>query len=100
MLLVSLMASAFAQPQVVQLNAAQIWQRVEFRVGNSPSTSNPFDPDIIRVDATFALPSGSTMVVPAFWYQAYQRSLQSGSEKLTASDAPEWRVRFTPTGAG
>jgi len=99
---VSLVTSTNAQtpPQVVQLNNAQIWQRVEFRINNLPAASNPFDPDVVRIDGTFALPSGKTVVVPAFWYQAFQRSLQNGSERLTASGAPEWRIRFTPAESG
>ena len=41
------------------------------------------------------------MNVPAFWYQAYQRALVSGSyESLTPTGAPEWRVRFTPPETG
>jgi hypothetical protein len=91
---------AQAPPQFVQLNAAQIWQRVEFRIANVPPSSNPFDPDLIRLDATVTSPSGRTMVVPAFWFQAYQRSLQGGSERLTVSGAPEWRLRFEPTEPG
>ena len=92
---------AQSTPQIIQLNDGQLWQRVEFRITNVPAVSNPFDPDIIRVDAAFALPSGKTMNVPAFWYQAYQRALVSGSyESLTPTGAPEWRVRFTPPETG
>src|SRR6185295_9581445 len=96
------LAAAVAQSpvQIVPLNSPQVWQRVEFRADNVPAASNPFDPDVIRLDATFTSPSGQTRVVPAFWFQGYQRSLQSGSERLTASGAPEWRVRFAPTESG
>jgi hypothetical protein len=48
---------AQSTPQIIQLNDGQLWQRVEFRITNVPAASNPFDPDIIRVDAAFALPS-------------------------------------------
>ena len=87
-------------PQLVQLNSPQIWQRIEFRVDNVPVASNPFNPDVIRLDATFTSPSGQALVVPAFWFQAYQRSLQGGAERLTAIGGPEWRIRFTPTESG
>ncbi len=87
-------------PKIIQLNAAQSWQRLEFSLTNLPAVSNPFDPDVIRVDATFTLPSSRTMTVPAFWYQAYQRALLSGYESLTPTGAPEWRVRFTPPESG
>ncbi len=104
--LIFLLLSAFrlcAQPQppqLVQLTAAQPWQRLEFRIFNVPAVSNPFDPDVIRVDADFRLPSGRSMTVPAFWYQAYQRALSGGYETLNALGAPEWRLRFTPPEPG
>ena len=67
---------------------------------NVPAASNPFDPDLIRLDATFNLPSGRTMVVPAFWHQGYQRSLAGGYENDTPVGAPGWRLRFTPPEPG
>jgi len=93
-------AQAQLPPQIIQLVPAQLWQRLEFSLTNMPAVSNPFDPDVIRVDATFTLPSSRTMTVPAFWYQAYQRALLSGYESLTPTGAPEWRVRFTPPESG
>lgn len=87
-------------PQIVQLNAAQLWERIEFRMAGVPAASNPFDPDIISVDAAFTLPSGRTMNVPAFWFQDYQRGLSGGYEYLTPVASPEWRLRFTPPEAG
>ena len=65
-----------------------------------PAATNPFDPQNIRLDATFTLPSGRSMTVPAFWYQGYQRSLSGGYESDTPAGSPGWRVRFTPPEAG
>ncbi|MEW6156549.1 MAG: DUF5060 domain-containing protein [Verrucomicrobiota bacterium] len=95
------LAAAFAQtlPRAVPLNSPSLWQRYELRVEEVPIFANPFDPDLIRVDARFDFPSGKTMVVPAFWYQAFQRTLQNGSERLTAG-AADWRARFVPTEPG
>lgn len=98
--LIPIASIAQVPPQIIQLNSAELWNRLEFCITNVPTASNPFDPDIIRLDAVFTLPSGRTMNVPAFWYQAYQRTLVSGYEQLTASNLPEWRIRFTPTEAG
>jgi hypothetical protein len=98
--------SGFATPlvtgptQIIQLNAAQPWQRLEFQITNIPVASNPFDPGIIALDATFTLPSGRTMVVPAFWYQEYQRALSGGTEYDIVSASPQWRLRFTPPESG
>lgn len=87
-------------PQIIQLNAAQLWQRLEFEITNIPAFSNPFDSSLIALDATFTLPSGRTMVVPAFWYQGYQRTLSGGTEYDTVAGPPQWRLRFTPPEAG
>ena len=87
-------------PRFIQLTSAQLWQRLEFCVTNVPSAANPFDPDQIRLDATFTLPSGKTMTVPAFWFQDYQRGLSGGYEYLTAVGSPQWRLRFTPVEPG
>jgi hypothetical protein len=91
---------AQAATQIDQLNSAALWQRLEFRIVNVPSVANPFDPDLIKVDAEFNLPSGKILTVPAFWYQGYQRGLSSGSEYVNLSGPAEWRVRFTPTEVG
>jgi len=92
--------SLLAQPQIVQLNLAQLWRRVEFQVNNVPATTNRFDPDIIRLDSMFTAPSGREMVVPGFWFQNYVRSLSGGYEQLSPSGAASWRIRFTPQETG
>jgi hypothetical protein len=97
---VSLSALSQNTPQIQQLTPAQLWQRLEFRINTVPSTTNPFDPESIRVDGTFSLPSGRTVTVPAFWYEGYQRSLSGGYEALSAIGSPEWRLRFLPPEAG
>lgn len=98
--LVSVAQPVRAAVSIIQLNPAQRWALVEFRLSGVPAATNPFDPDVIAVDATFTGPSGSNLVVPAFWYQAYSRSLSGGNESLTAVGSAEWRVRFTPVETG
>src|SRR5436190_11330187 len=88
------------QTQIVQLNSAQPWRRVQFQVNNVPASSNRFDPNLIRLDATFIAPSGQTTVVPGFWFQNYTRSLSGGYEQLSASGSGLWRIRFTPQEQG
>jgi hypothetical protein len=85
---------------IVQLNPAQLWRRLEFQVTNVPPAGNPFDPDSLRLDATFTLPSGRTMAVPGFWYQGYQRSVSGGNEVDTPVGTAGWRLRFTPPEVG
>jgi hypothetical protein len=87
-------------PQVIQLNPAQVWQRLEFQITNVATGSNPFDPDVIALDGTFALPSGRTVTAPAFWYQPYQRTLSGSTEYDTPNAPTQWRLRFTPPETG
>jgi hypothetical protein len=100
--LVFVLTRGFSQsaPQISQLTPPQLWQRLEFSIGNVPSAANPFDPDVIRLDARFTLPSGGATTVPAFWYQGFQRSLSGGYESDVRAGAPGWRLRFTPPEAG
>lgn len=93
-------AHAQASLQIIPLNAPQLWQRLEFLITNVPPALNPFDPELIRVDATLTLPSGKTMAVPAFWYQSYQRALSGSTEQDTPNGTPGWRVRYLPSEAG
>jgi Domain of unknown function (DUF5060)/Cellulase (glycosyl hydrolase family 5) len=87
-------------PEIVPLAAPQLWQRAEFRVDNAPVATNCFDPDLIRLDATFTPPSGRALTVPAFWYQDFSRAMTNGTEMVSPVGSPQWRIRFTPTEPG
>lgn len=93
---------AQAQPvfQLVQLNSAQPWRKVEFRIQGIPAVANPFDPELIQVEGAFRLPSGESVTVPAYWHRTYQRSLSGSTELLVAQGAAEWRLRYAPSGTG
>jgi len=63
--------------------------------------SNPFNPDVIDIEAHFVNPdTQQEMVVPAFWYQQYNRGGSSSNEYLSAVGTPTWKVRFAPTTTG
>lgn len=93
---------SFAQSPIVvePLGSHHAWQRAEFRVTGVPAVTNPFDPEVIQVDATITTPGAKSFVVPAFWYQPYQRALNGGREGLTQAGAAHWRVRFCPQETG
>ncbi len=61
---------------------------------------NPYDPDDIRVDATFTSPSGADVIVPAFYYREFDYTLDETGQALGWLEAFTWRVRFTPTELG
>jgi hypothetical protein len=87
-------------PQIIPLAPPRLWQRAEFQIDHAPAATNCFDPDEIRLDATFTSPSGQSLTVPAFWYQDFSRAMTNGSEVLTPTGAPQWRIRFAPTEPG
>ena len=92
--------AAAETPTIVALNAPRLWERAEFRVDGAPSAANPFDPALVRLDASFTPPSGGRLSVPAFWYQDYSDALVDAREVLTPVGPPHWRIRFTPTEPG
>ena len=102
MLLLPLVASASLSEVISQwpLQEPRLWQRAEWRLDVFPATTNNFDPDLIRIDATFTTPSKRVLTIPAFWYQDFTRALVEGVQVLTPSGVPEWRLRFTPDESG
>src|SRR5882724_4389208 len=88
------------QPAIVPLSEPMEWHGLEFSITNIPSATNPFDPAVIRLDALIQSPSNKSFVVPAFWYQPFQRALSGGYEHVTPAASPGWRLRFTPPEAG
>jgi hypothetical protein len=105
LLFTAVLAPGFCQlqaqtPAIVPLGEPQLWQRAEFRVDHVPVATNCFDPDLLRLDATFTSPSGRSLTIPAFWYQDFSRALTNGAEVLTPVGTPQWRIRFTPAESG
>jgi hypothetical protein len=61
---------------------------------------NPYDPADIDLTAAFIGPRGRTRTVHGFLYQAYERSLENGAERLKPRGEPVWKVRYAPTAVG
>lgn len=57
---------------------------------------NPFDPSVVDATAQFAQPDGSTVTVPAFFYQDYD---YAGGRYVNGRN-PCWKVRFAPAQTG
>ncbi|MCE5198573.1 MAG: DUF5060 domain-containing protein [Armatimonadota bacterium] len=72
------------------------YQVVEWRVDLDRSYVNPYDPNQITVDAIFTGPDGTTMTIPAFWYQDYN----IGPLDYNAVGNPYFCIRFSPTKPG
>lgn len=62
---------------------------------------NPFDPREIQVDGHFRGPTGSEVVMPAFFYQDCRRQLTDrGEEFVERVGEPFWKIRVAPTVPG
>ena len=93
--LAGLLLLPLASPGAIELTPLrppQLWQRAEFRLAGLPTAANAFDPDQIRVDAAITSPSGTTSLVPAFWFQDYTRALVDGADRRPALGVGEQHV--------
>jgi len=76
------------------------FERFELTFDVNRHIGNPFDPDHIKIDATFLDPSNKPMTVPAFYYQDFVRRIKNDREELVPVGAGTWKARFAPTVAG
>ena len=83
-------------------NAREVgrYEKFETTFSLNRNVTNPFDPEQIRVDATFLDPNGRTITVPGFYYQDFVRRLSNDREELVPVGAGSWKVRFAPTTVG
>ncbi|MCL4784140.1 MAG: DUF5060 domain-containing protein [Bryobacterales bacterium] len=104
--ILALLLLAALQPRLLTPDVRQ-FERAEIEMASPAAPSNPFDPNVARVDAEVALPSGGKLSVPAFWYQGYQRRLVNPEatgvdrvEALTPEGPAAWRIRFASPEVG
>jgi Domain of unknown function (DUF5060) len=76
------------------------WSRFDAGVDVAPVPSNPFDPNVIDVEAIFVDPHGKAWRAIGFWFQDYTRALVDNQEQLTPNGTPYFAIRFTPTVPG
>jgi len=88
------------------------FERYEIALDLGREFSNPFDPEVVALDAVFTHAGGAEVVVPGFFYEPYSRRLspekvlelgltrEREREVLEVAGPPEWRVRFAPTLTG
>lgn len=78
-----------------------LYEKFELTLDWGVTYNNPFDPDEVRLDATFTAPNGDQWVVPGFYYQEFRQYVpERGYEELEPVSDPVWKVRFTPVVLG
>lgn len=77
-----------------------LYEKFEVTFEANGNWQNPFDPEEVAIDGIFQTPDDKIIIVPAFYYQDYRRSLINGKEVLTPVSHPVWKLRFSPTIVG
>ncbi len=76
------------------------YEKFEITFDINRPLSNPFEPDHIKIDATFLDPKGKAVTIPAFYYQDFVRRIVNDRERLTPVGPGLWKVRFAPVSEG
>ena len=103
-ILLGIVRAGFCQPQFNALsfpNSVNLFEKFEVYLTLSNSYSNPYDPDLISINASFYSPDGTTYQVDAFYFEGY--TFNSGYGVDTGhfvSDSIGWKIRFTPNQVG
>jgi hypothetical protein len=71
------------------------YEKFEVAFPYTGTYSDPSDPNVVDVEATFTSPTRKVSV-PGFLYQPYSRSGNARGETLTATGSSQWMVRFAP----
>ena len=76
------------------------YEKFELSFDINRHVSNPFEPDHVKIDATFLDPANKAITIPAFYHQDYVRRVVNDREHLTPVGPGMWKVRFAPMAAG
>ena len=108
LLVVWLPMSQSRAEEAITLKAAQAkvarYEKVEFTIAVDGRYANPFDPDEVDVSLEITTPGGDRLVLPAFWWQPYERRVVDHRGRkvdwLYPAGLPRWKARFAPMETG
>ena len=98
-----MLAEAEVRLDAVEVSSAStigLYERFELTVQVSGEIENPYDPDEVRLEATFAPAKGEPVTVSGFYYQPFERITEAGHDVIQPAGEPVWKVRFTPRQVG
>ncbi len=85
-------------------NQVRTYEKTEFQIEVPNTYTNPFDPDEVELNVRFSTRGQSPIVVPAFFYQHYERAPSSSSDQrrdwMYPVGLPTWKARFAPPKPG
>jgi hypothetical protein len=75
-------------------------ERFEIALDVAGTWETPFDPDQVKVDGVFLMPSGKKSVVPAFFTEDYGATVAEAAVLWESRGTRGWRIRFAPVEEG
>ncbi len=101
---VPLAASPADLSLVLASNSVPKYAMFPVRITVPREYKDPFNPEEADVSVRFTSSSGRTALVPAFWFQPYERKLFGSGDRprdwLYPAGNPFWQARFAPTESG
>jgi hypothetical protein len=92
---------SFAQITVSNINFTkavyQKYEKVEATFDINYTYANPYDPDLVAVDALITLPNSAIITVPCFYYTPCNYTSTNATQNLAQS---KWMLRYTPSVTG
>ena len=73
------------------------YQKIEFTLaGIQGNYTNPCDSEEVEVNLSLTAPSGTALIVPAFYCQDYERCEVGQKAWIYPAGMPVWKARFSP----
>ena len=76
-----------------------LYSKFETGISLTKTFTNPYNPDIISIEAQFTSPTGKLYTVYGFYYQDYQKIITAPFWNPITTPFP-WRIRFSPNETG
>ncbi len=77
---------------------SEVYGKVEGVFQSTKTYSNPYDPDVVKVDAEITRPDGTSYIMPAFYY--IKSEPNDAGLWVNDPNVQYWMVRFTPQQEG
>lgn len=82
------------QSPVLNQTSVRQYEKLELSFAINQTYTNPYDPDVVKVDAEITLPDNTTKLIPCFYYIPSRYTSNEATENPSGA---QWKLRYTPT---
>jgi hypothetical protein len=82
------------QSPVLNQTSIRQYEKLELSFAINQTYTNPYDPDVVKVDAEITLPDNTTKLIPCFYYVPSRFNSNEATENPSGA---QWKLRYTPT---